>query len=104
MTMAARLIVLYPSPRDPEAFERDYFENHMPLMRRLVGPNVVLTTHRVRNVAGGRQDIYRVAEIQFAGMEALRTYVASDRAREGQASSEKVSTGGPPTYLVCATD
>lgn len=102
--MAARLIVLYPPPLDTEAFERDYFEGHMPLMHRLVGPEIVLTTHRVRNAAGSRQDIYRVAEMEFASMDALRTYVASDRAREGQASSEKVSTGGQPTYLVCATD
>lgn len=102
--MAARLIVLYPPPLDAEAFERDYFGSHMPLMRRLVGPEIVLTTHRVRNSTGARQDIYRVAEIEFASMDALRTYVASDRAREGQASSEKVSAGGRPTYLVCATD
>jgi uncharacterized protein (TIGR02118 family) len=104
LTVAARLIVLYPPPRDTKAFERDYFENHMPLMRRLVGLDVVLTTHRVSNAVGARQEIYRVAEIEFGSMDALRTYVASDRAREGQVSSEKVSTGGQPTYLVCATD
>ena len=102
--MAARLIVLYPPPQDTKAFERDYFGSHMPLMRRLVGSDVVLTTHRVSNATGAHQDVYRVAEIEFASMDALRTYVASDRAREGQASSEKVSTGGKPTYLVCATD
>ena len=102
--MAARLIVLYPTPLDPEAFERDYFASHMPLMRRLVGPDVVLTTHRVLNVAGAPQDIYRVAEIEFAGVDALRAYGASDGAREGRKSSEKVSTGGKPTYLVCTTD
>ncbi|MBR1121532.1 EthD family reductase [Bradyrhizobium lablabi] len=102
--MAARLIVLYPPPLDAKAFERAYFASHMPLMRRLVGAGAVLTTHRVRNVAGAPQDIYRVAEIKFESMDALRAYVTSDRAREGRASSEKVSTGGTPTYLICATD
>lgn len=102
--MAARLIVLYPPPRDAEAFEHDYFGSHMPLMRRLVGPDIVLTTHRVRHLTGTSQPVYRVAEIEFPSLDALRAYVASDRAREGQVSSERVSTGGPPTYMVCATD
>ena len=40
--MTAKLLVLYPKAADPDAFEKRYHGQHMPLMRELVGPDVPL--------------------------------------------------------------
>lgn len=101
--MPAKLVVLYPKPTDVEEFERRYHGKHLPLMRRLLGPDVPLPTYRVQRPAAGEPAYYRVAEIHFADLERLYAFVGSGGG-EGRASALEVSTGGPPTFLVCESD
>lgn len=46
MNKAVKLVVLYPHPRDPAAFEKAYHDEHMPLMRRLIGSEEATPTFR----------------------------------------------------------
>ncbi len=100
--MPAKLVVLYPHPREPEAFERQYVEEHLPLMREIVGPDTPLPTYKT--VSGPKRSAayYRVAEIHFPSMEALTRFIQrSERLEEGRRSSNALSTGGTPIVLMC---
>lgn len=99
--MAARLIVLYPHPIDPQTFEEAYLTKHIPLMRRLVGEDGRLSFMKVVSVGSGPAPFYRIAEIEFASMEGLRAFVRSDETGEGRSSSEAISTGGLPQFFLC---
>ena len=103
--MTAKLLVLYPKPLDPEAFEKQYHGQHMPLMRELVGPDVPLPTFKVLTPGGREQPFYRVAEIHFPDKDSLFAYLRQqDKIKRGQESSMAVSTGGHPIYLLCEQD
>jgi uncharacterized protein (TIGR02118 family) len=102
-TMSMKIVVLYPRPVDPAAFEAAYHGEHMPLMRRLLGPETALPTFRA--VQGSTEaPFYRMAEIHFRDRAALSEFARSERAQIGRASSEKVSTGGPPIVFVVEAD
>jgi uncharacterized protein (TIGR02118 family) len=102
--MSVKLVVLYPKPTDIDEFERRYHGEHLPLMRSLLGPDVPLPTYRVNSPSGAEPPYYRVAEIHFADLQRFHAFVASDPAQTGRESSLKVSTGGPPTFLLCTSD
>ena len=102
--MSVKLVVLYPQPTDPDEFERYYHGEHLPLMRRLVGPDVPLPTYRVRSQSGEDSNYYRVAEIHFADHAQFQAFLRCDPSGSGRASALKVSTGGVPTMLICERD
>ena len=63
--MTVRLVVLYPHPNEEEEFEKYYNQVHMPLMRKLVGPEVPLPTYKTLSTPERKAEYYRVAEIHF---------------------------------------
>jgi uncharacterized protein (TIGR02118 family) len=100
--MTAKLVVLYPHPVDPPAFERAYHTQHMPLMRRLISPSERTPTFRVLGRAGA--PFYRMAEVHFASYEELSSFFASPEGEQCRLSSQRLSSGGPPVYFVCQPD
>ena len=98
----AKLIVLYPSPRDPMAFERVYADDHVPMvttenfkgMTRFVGTKVVGTPD------GSPSPFQRIAELHFPSMEVLQAATASPGAQKAVAHAIEISTGGKPVFLV----
>ena len=100
--MTAKLVVLYPHPIDVSAFERAYHAQHMPLMRRFINPPERVPTYRV--LGGSSTPFYRMAEVHFASSQELRDFFASPNGEEARVSSERLSSGGRPTYFVCEAD
>lgn len=100
--MAAKVLVLYPHPVEPAAFERSYHEQHMPMMRSMISPPSRVPTYRVEG--GSSAPFYRVAEIHFDDLEQLRAFGASPDAEVARRSSRLNSTGGEPIVLVCLAD
>jgi uncharacterized protein (TIGR02118 family) len=96
-----KVVVLYPHPADPQAFERQYLEDHLPLMRRLLGDDVPLPTFKPESSPQRPAPYYRMAEIHFRDRSQLAEFVSSGKAAIGGESSESVSTGGKPVVLVC---
>jgi uncharacterized protein (TIGR02118 family) len=102
--MPAKLVVLYPKPLDPDEFEKKYHSEHLPLMRKLLGPDIPLPTYRTFAPPGLELSFYRVAEIHFPDRDALLAYLQSEKRKVGKESSWKLSTGGNPTVLLCSAD
>jgi uncharacterized protein (TIGR02118 family) len=81
-----RFIVIWQNtPTDPEAFDRHYREVHIPLGKSLPGLRRYSLSRDVNPVRG--EPAYRVAELDFDDMDALRSAFQSP---EGQATAEDV--------------
>ncbi|MBF4161164.1 EthD family reductase [Nocardioides acrostichi] len=70
-----RMTVQYETPADPEAFDRAYFERHVPLCRTL--PGLVGASFSKPRPLGPGPAPYLVAELDFADGEAFRAAMTS---------------------------
>ena len=79
---AAKLIVMYPMPKDMAAFERAYSAEHIPMAAPIFqaagATKAVLT--KILKAAVGTPAFHRIAEIHFPSTEALQACAASQAA------------------------
>jgi uncharacterized protein (TIGR02118 family) len=96
-----KLIVMYPRPKDIEAFEKLYQEEHVPMaVEKLAGKTKLVATKVVATPDGTPPPFYRIAEIYFPSLEALQACAQSAGGRETVAHAVKISSGGTPVFLV----
>jgi uncharacterized protein (TIGR02118 family) len=94
MTTMARLLVLWDTPEDPDRFERHYREVHIPLVKQLPGARRYTFSRNAVPVRGD-DPYYRVAELDFDDMTALRQAFASPAGRATAADVDTLlSTAG----------
>jgi len=97
---SVKLVVIYPRPKDLDAFENIYQTEHVPLaVARLSGKTKMVAT-KVLGSPQGTPPFYRVAEVYFPSMQALEQCAASAGGQETLAHAAKISSGGPPIFLV----
>ena len=98
----AKLMVMYPMPKDMAAFERAYSAEHLPMAAPIFeaagATKVVLT--KILGAATGTPAFHRIAEIHFPSAEALQSCAASQPGRDALAHAHKISNGGPPVILI----
>jgi uncharacterized protein (TIGR02118 family) len=96
----AKLVVIYPRPKNIEAFEKIYQNEHVPLAVAKLGGKTKMVATRILGSPQGTAPFYRVAEVHFPSMQALEACAASDGGKEALANAVKISTGGTPIFLV----
>ena len=98
----AKLVVLYPYPRDVDAFERAYTEEHVPMVNEntMKGMTRFVATKVVGTADGSAPPFYRIAELHFPSLEALQECASSAGARAAVAHAISISSGGKPLFLV----
>ena len=95
-----KLVVIYPRPTDIAAFEKIYTNEHAPLaVAKLCGKTKIVAT-KILGSPQGIPPFHRIAEVHFPSMQALEACAASDGGKEALAHAVKISTGGPPIFLV----
>ena len=87
MTTRARFIVLWGTPQDPVEFDRHYREVHIPLARKILGLRRYTLSRDEAAIRGGKP-YYRVAELDFDDVTAMREGFASPA---GQATAADVA-------------
>ena len=98
--MTVKLIVMYPRPKDVEAFETVYNRDHVPMaVEKLAGKSKIVAS-KVMGSPNGEPAFHRIAEIHFPSMEALEACAASDGGRQTLDNAVSISSGGPPVFLV----
>ena len=98
--MAVKLVVIYPRPKDVEAFEAAYNRAHVPMaVEKLAGKTKIVAT-RVLGSPAGEPLFHRIAEIHFATMEALQVCANSEGGKQTLANAVAISSGGMPIFLV----
>ena len=95
-----KLIVMYPRPKDIDAFEKLYQTEHVPMaVQKLQGKTKLVAT-KVNASPQGTPQYYRIAEVHFPSMEALQACAASPGGKETLGHAAKISSGGPPVMLI----
>ena len=96
-----KLIVIYPRPKDIEAFEKLYQEEHVPMaVEKLSGKTKLVATKLVATPDGTPPPFYRIAEVYFPSLQALQACAQSAGGQETVAHAMKISNGGAPVFLV----
>src|SRR5262245_31253020 len=70
-----KLVALYKQPTDSEAFDRAYFNTHLPLIKKLPGLQKTVVTPFTRSIMGDAY--YLMAEMHFADEGALKAAMKS---------------------------
>jgi uncharacterized protein (TIGR02118 family) len=71
-----KLVALYRKPADPAAFDKAYFETHIPLVKKI--PNLRrVDVARVTGAPRGEPEFYLMAELYFDDKAALDKAMAS---------------------------
>jgi len=78
-----KLIALYRTPDNPEAFDRHYADVHTPLVRKMPGLRK-LELARITGAPIGEPKHYLIAEMYFDNQDALDSALASP---EGKATA-----------------
>jgi uncharacterized protein (TIGR02118 family) len=84
----AQLLALYHQPADPAAFDRYYFETHVPLAKKVPGLRSYVRQRRPVNVIAGSPAPHFIAELSFDSMADLQAALSSP---EGQAAAGDLS-------------
>ena len=100
-THGVKIVVIYPRPRDEEAFERVYLEEHIPLAEQKLKGMTRMVLTKVSGSPKGKVSAYRIAEVHFSTMDDLTKILESPGGQQVVEHAGKISTGGPPLLLIC---
>src|SRR5574341_354174 len=95
-----KFMVIYPRPKDIEAFEKVYQSEHVPMAVEKISGKTKLVATKVLDSPQGTPPFYRIAEIHFPSMEALQASAASQGTKQALEHAVAISTGGSPIFLV----
>ncbi len=95
-----KLVVIYPQPKDVEAFEKVYQNEHVPMaVAKLVGKTKIVAG-KVLSSPQGTPPFHRIVEVHFsihAGAASMRRV----RRREADPGPcRHLSSGGSPIFLI----
>ena len=98
--MAFKIVVMYPPPKDVEAFEDVYNNEHVPMaVDKMLGKTKIVAT-KVIGSPLGPPAFHRIAEVYFPSMQALEACAASEGGKLTIAHALSISSGGTPTILI----
>jgi uncharacterized protein (TIGR02118 family) len=75
-----KLIALYKQPADPDAFDKRYFEGHMPLVEKVPGLKKTTLTRFKKTLAG--DSFYMMVEMDFGDKDTLYAAMRSPQMAE----------------------
>jgi uncharacterized protein (TIGR02118 family) len=81
----AGMVVIYKKPADVKAFEKHYFETHIPLAKKLSGLRRYEISHGPITAVAGPQDVHLIGTLYFDDLDSMKAAFAS---AEGQAARE----------------
>jgi len=86
VSRVVKLVALYRHPEDTADFDRRYFEEHLPLARKMPGLRRVEVSRSV-GAPAGEPPYYLMAELYFDDRAALDAAMASE---EGRAAAKNL--------------
>ena len=77
----ARMVVIYRTPKDVEAFDRHYFDIHVPLAKKMPGLRKYEISRGPVTVLAGSPDVYLIGTVHFDNLDAMKQAFASPEGR-----------------------
>jgi uncharacterized protein (TIGR02118 family) len=101
----AKLIVMYPTPTDVDAFEKRYAEEHVPMAVEKLAGKTRFVASQIKSTVGQEQaPFHRIAEVYFPSMLELDTCLNSPGGQETAQHAVDISTGGAPLFLTAEVE
>ena len=98
--MSVKFLVLYPTPSDPELFDRRYQREHLPMGKANLIGATGLASHRILGSPTGKSPFARLTEISFPSLKAVQETAALPGAQKTLANAVDISTGGAPHFMI----
>lgn len=98
--MAVKLVVMYPRPKDIDAFEFIYKNEHVPMAVENLSGTTKLVAPRVLSSPPGTPAFHRIAEVYFHSLAALEECAASEGGKLTIGHALSISSGGTPTIFI----
>jgi uncharacterized protein (TIGR02118 family) len=95
----ARLLVMYKTPTDVGAFDKYYFETHLPIAKKVPGLKKYEVSQGPIVTAGGSSGLHLIAILHFADLAAIQSAFASEEGQAAAADVQKFATGGVDMLL-----
>ncbi len=98
----AKLMVMYPAPKDLDAFERAYSAEHIPMAGPIFQAAGATKVVLSKTQGGGSPaaPFHRVAEVHFPSMAVLEACAASKGGQDALAHARQISNGGAPVVMI----
>ena len=90
----AKLVVLYKTPKDPEAFNSYYAATHIPIARKIPGLRGYDVSRGLVATPAGPSAVHLVATLHFDDVAAIQAAFASPEGKAAAADVGKFATGG----------
>ena len=95
----AELVVMYKTPKDTAAFDRHYFEKHVPIAKKLPGLRKYMVSQGPVATPAGASAFYLIATLTFDNLAAIQSAFASPEGRAAAADVQTFATGGADMIL-----
>ena len=90
----ASLLVMYKAPSDPAAFDKYYFEKHIPLAKTIPGLRKYTVTNGPIMTPAGPAAFHLIATLDFDDMAAIQAAFASAEGQTTAADLQNFASGG----------
>ncbi|HEU4660261.1 MAG TPA: EthD family reductase [Pseudolabrys sp.] len=90
----ATLVVLYKKPKDTAAFDKHYFEKHVPLAKKIPGVRKYEVSEGPVMTPAGASGIHLVATLQFDSLTAIQSAFATPEGQAAAGDLPNFATGG----------
>ena len=100
-THGVKFVLIYPRPKDEQAFENVYLKEHVPLVEQKLKGMTRMVLTKIRSSPQGKVSAYRMKEVYFSSMADLTKCIESEGGKAVMEHAAQISTGGPPFMLIC---
>src|ERR1700730_2488854 len=90
----AQLVVTYRTPKDAVAFDKYYFETHVPIAKKIPGVRKYVVSQGPVATPAGPSDLHLIATLHFDDLAAIQRAFASAEGRAAAADVQTFATGG----------
>ena len=95
----AELVVMYKTPKDTAAFDKHYFEKHIPLAKKIPGLRKYTVSQGPVATPAGPSGFHLIATLTFDNLAAIQAAFASAEGQAAAADVRAFATGGADMIL-----
>lgn len=95
----AQLVVMYKTPKDAAAFDRYYFEKHIPIAKKIPGLRKYEVSRGAVATPAGPSGYHLVALLHFDDLAAIQGAFGSTEGQAAVADVQTFATGGVDIFM-----
>ena len=100
----ARLLVMYKTPRDASAFDKHYFDKHVPIAKKIPGLRKYEISQGAVATPAGASPYYLVAILHFDDVAAIQAAFGSPEGKVAVDDLQKFASAGVDIFMFESRD